>query len=335
MKEASDALIPLTSEQRELVQRNLGLVGVHLRRYVGNLAVSRNTREWDDLFQEGCLGLMRAAVAFRKERGIPFAAFALPRIRNAVSHALHSEFSMIKTPFRSTGGKGTNDAPQECRSRRPAVCSLSNGLETTIVNKRTDGVDPSPGETIGQRLRTKYERAVRRVGSLMAGQPSPRGDRDRLVRLLVEERFFVPREEDKRALRRIARDTQSSFARVAQCEKQLAGAVRAVLEADPEFNTLRQLARQDPRGRDTPIDREVEESLRGAGTDEYIHRYRRADPLHRGRMLYSVLRQSPDDAEQLLRSRFARLTDRTREHLLDDRPGPTCPRRESAVSHPG
>lgn len=102
--------VPLTDEQQRLVRENIGLVSVHLRRYVGNLAFPRRDREWDDLFQEGCLGLIQAAVAFRQERGIPFAAFALARIHNAVSRALHCKFSTVHVPPQR------NDA----RSGRPA-----------------------------------------------------------------------------------------------------------------------------------------------------------------------------------------------------------------------
>ncbi len=89
---------PLTEQQRCLVRENIGLVAVHLRRYVRNLSVPRHDREWEDLFQEGCLGLIKAAVAFRQERGIPFAAFALPRIHNAVSRALDSKFATVYVP---------------------------------------------------------------------------------------------------------------------------------------------------------------------------------------------------------------------------------------------
>ena len=85
----------LTDEQRRLVRDNVGLVAVHLRRNVVNLLHPKWEREWDDLFQEGCLGLIRAATAYRAERGIPFAAFALPRIHNAVSRAIQSKFERL------------------------------------------------------------------------------------------------------------------------------------------------------------------------------------------------------------------------------------------------
>jgi len=46
----------LPRTQQELVRRNVGLVAVHLKRHVGDLAVPRRDREYEDLFQEGCLG---------------------------------------------------------------------------------------------------------------------------------------------------------------------------------------------------------------------------------------------------------------------------------------
>lgn len=57
-------------KQRCLVRDNMGLVAVHLRRNVVNLH-PKWEREWDELFQEGYLGLIRAATAFRAERGDP------------------------------------------------------------------------------------------------------------------------------------------------------------------------------------------------------------------------------------------------------------------------
>ena len=89
---------PLTDQQRRIVNENIGLVAVHLRRYVTNLSQPRRDREWEDLFQEGCLGLIDAATRFRAERGIPFVAFALPRIHNAVSKALQAKFSTVRIP---------------------------------------------------------------------------------------------------------------------------------------------------------------------------------------------------------------------------------------------
>src|SRR3990172_4876630 len=131
----------LTDEQRRLVRDNVGLVAVHLRRNVANLIHPKREREWEDLFQEGCLGLIRAATAFRAERGIPFAAFALPRIHNAVSRALVTKFSTIYVPPRRT--KRTplrpphHDAPsmgvrRDDEARGSKVFALSSDLTDRI-----------------------------------------------------------------------------------------------------------------------------------------------------------------------------------------------------------
>ncbi len=82
-----------------MVTENIGLVMYHLRRHVPNLGTPQRDREWEDLVQEGCMGLIRAAALYRHERGIPFVAFALRRIQKEVSRALHSKFCLISIRF--------------------------------------------------------------------------------------------------------------------------------------------------------------------------------------------------------------------------------------------
>ncbi len=315
----------LTEAQRALVRDNMGLVAVHLRRFVPNLGEPRRDREWEDLFQEGCIGLIRAATTYRPERRIPFAAYALPRIHNAVSRALQRRFSTIHTPRRRSRragdkppGRSTEDSP------RVRTCSLSDELAGRIADRRRH--DPSADHapetetpsamTIGQRLREKYERAVRQAGTTITTRTSTRGDRDELIRLLTKERFLVPREESRRALRQIARDTRSSYARVAQCEKRLADAIRAALEADPEFGPLQRYARRDPIGTDAPIDSTMEGELTSACTREFIRRFGHADRDRRSAMLVELLEMSPGGVEELVRARIPRLAPSMRERLL-------------------
>jgi len=311
---------PLTQEQRRLVRENIGLVVVHMRRYVANLSQPRRDREWEDLFQEGCLGLMDAATRFRPERGIPFIAFALPRIHNAVSKALHAKFSTVHVPVKRTSGesdRGTTTSDTNS-SERPGVYSLAEEMEEGLVAAAKSDPTKPPGETIGQRMREKYERAVQTASREIAGKTSTRGDRDELVRILIEERLLVPHEESRRALRQIARDTKSSYARVAQCDRQLNDAVRRVLQSDPEFGVLKHRARADPMGCEVPVDEEIEHALVSAGADELTDRFRKADPQQRGRLLHTVLEASPGDMEDLLRRRFLRLSRQGRDRLLED-----------------
>lgn len=329
MSDNVGALERLSSAQRKLVGDNLGLVGVHMRRHLDNLRVPRREREWDDLFQEGCLGLIQAAKRFREERGIPFAAFAFPRIHNAVSRALTNKFCTIYVPpKRARASRGSDGSGLEpgLDGARPAeevekitVVSLTDEIGGGLAGGRSphrDGIGES-GETVGQRIRDRYQRAVSRAGAAMCSKASIRGDRDRLVQVLVEERFMIPHDEAKRALRQIARDTSSSYARVAQCEKQLAESVRQLLEDDPEFVELRRRARSNPIGDHEVIDERLERELVRAATREVGRRYGEADPTTRGEWLLTLLETAHRDTERLARKCFERLPSAERERFLD------------------
>lgn len=324
----------LTPSQRDLVANNVGLVGVHLRRYVPNLAAPRRDREWEDLFQEGCLGLIQAALRHDPQSGIAFAAFALPRIHNAVSRAIARRFSTVHVPLPRRAGRGERESETSRandrgiglnagRTARPRVFSLPDDAESTLgaPNRHdpTDRHDPTnrtPQQTVGARLREKYERAVASAGRAMAGRSSTRGDRGELVRCLVEGRLLIPHEEARTPLRQIARDTRSSYARVAQCDKQLAAAVRGELRADPEFEELQRRRLLDTYGVDLPLDDELEHALSRVAADEYARRFRAADVTQRARMLEAVLTASGESPAEVVRSRLRRLHHRTREELF-------------------
>ena len=315
--------------RRRLVAENIGLVSVHLRRHVQDLSVPRRDREWEDLFQEGCLGLIQAAMSFRAERGIPFAAFALPRIHNAVSRALQTRFSTVHVPpkrrrARDTGQPEREARPHSTERRRPRVRSLAHDADSRLEDRRRREPwgDParsdaySSCDTIGQRLRGKYERAVRSACETMSRKTSIRGDRDKLVRILVEERLLVPHEESRRALRQIARDTRSSYARVAQSERGLGDAIRQALQRDPEFVELRRVARTDPNGTDLPIEDDIERRLAAASADAFVRRFHQADMMQRAEMfdtLAGLIHYSIDD---IAREGIPHLSSREREQLL-------------------
>lgn len=320
--------VPLTRRQRELVAANMGLVGVHLRRYVSNLGTPRRDREWEDLFQEGCLGLIQAALRHDVQSGIPFAAFAFPRIHNAVSRAIARRFSTVQIPLPRGPAKGARESGDDCaggsdagrESRRPApprVFSLPDDAESRLTaRRRHDPTQCAAQETVGGRLREKYERAVASAGRTMAARSSTRGDRDELVRRLTEGRFLVPHEEARTPLRQIARDTCSSYARVAQCDKQLAVVVRGQLEADPEFRELERRRLADELGPDLPVDEELERTLTQVAASEFVRRFLAGDMTRRARMLEAVLQPSGETLAEIVRSRFVRLHPRSREQVL-------------------
>jgi len=308
--------LKLTRKQRELVEHNIGLVGVHLRRGVPNLQQPRRDREWDDLFQEGCLGLMRAASSYDPARGIPFAAYALARIHTAVYRALGRKFSTVVVPPKRARAGGDCPGGRTSDGDRPKVHLLPEDAANCLRDTRDhDSVDGSR-ETIGDRLRAKYERAVHLAAHTVARATSTRGDRRELVRILTEERFLIPSEEARRALRQIARDTRSSYARVAMCDKQLAQGVRAALRADPEFCELQRQRATNPEGAKRILDDALEGELAGKSKDEFLARLRGADPGQRAKMVDALLQVSQDDISELAQRRFAHLSPLAREQLL-------------------
>jgi len=313
-------VIPLTLKQRQLVRENIGLVAVHIRRNLHNLAVPRRDREREDLFQEGCLGLMQAAVTYRHDSGIAFAAYALPRIHNAVSQALHRRFCTVYIPRRKPSPRDPDEPAAKTRHEpnRPNVRSLDIEGAGRLEDTRRHRPDTATTETIGERLRGKYERAAQAASRRIAAKTSRRGDRDKLVRVLMDERLLVPDDESRVALRSIARQTKSSYARVAQCEQLLKDSIRDILSADPEFHELRRRARSQHHGTEKPIDTELEQDLVFASTAEFMRRFRRATREERGRILATLLEVSPGDLEDLLFDRVTGLPAEARETLLHE-----------------
>lgn len=311
--------ISLTTTQKKRVQENMGLVAVHLRRFVSNLTVPRRDREWEDLFQEGCMGLIKATMTYREDSGIEFAAYALARIHNAVSRALDRKFTtIIFPPKRKKRVEG--DACGLSKSHdpsRPKEYSLVSEVSDSLHDSRHHNPDiNAESETIGERLRCKYERAVFEAADTINRRTSTRGDRDELVRWITRERFLIPQQESRRALRQIARDTKSSYARVAQCDKLMAQIVKNFLEEDPEFHELQKCRRGDEDGVERFIDPEMEVRLRHACIDEYIKRYHKADREVQATMLHAVMGAAGGNVEAMIHQLFTDLSSRDREQLL-------------------
>ena len=59
---------------KRAVEENIGLVHLCARRFSGKGI------EYDDLFQAGCVGLVKAAENFDTERGVKFSTYAVPVI---------------------------------------------------------------------------------------------------------------------------------------------------------------------------------------------------------------------------------------------------------------
>ncbi len=245
----------LNKEQAQLVEAHLHLVRGHLRHVQCPRRPTRS-REKDDLYQAGCLGLIEAAQLYDRDRGISFSAFALRRIHHAVSHTAYEGFSTVKVPMRKQMEQHKQEAPASARAPVPVapvpvVYSLEHDPPTREPDARSD---PSGDGTIAARLRQKYISAVERARQVARVGRSRRGDRNLLVDRVVEDRLMIPDDEHKTPLRQIARETESSYARVADCEKRLVAEIARLLEHDRECRRLRAQARDSDHGMATRLD---------------------------------------------------------------------------------
>lgn len=85
---------PQTSRNSR-VTRHLQLVAPIAQHYA-----RRSGQDRDDLFQVGCLGLIRASALFQSQKAIPFECFARPHIRGAILHYLRDSMGLVRLPRR-------------------------------------------------------------------------------------------------------------------------------------------------------------------------------------------------------------------------------------------
>ena len=105
--------------REEFIKENLGLVHSICRRFSGRGI------EYDDLYQAGCVGLIKAADRFEEERGLCFSTYAVPAI-----------LGEIKRIFRDGGAVKVSRSLKELSlrvSRERNRLSLKMGREPTVA----------------------------------------------------------------------------------------------------------------------------------------------------------------------------------------------------------
>lgn len=106
------------SDREEIICSNIGLVHSCARRFIGRGV------EYDDLFQAGCMGLVKAADGFDESRGLKFSTYAVPVI-----------LGEIRRLFRDGGAVKVSRSLKELsmRAARERENFISNeGREPTI-----------------------------------------------------------------------------------------------------------------------------------------------------------------------------------------------------------
>ena len=114
----------------QVVQGNLGLVHACAKRFMGRGV------EYDDLFQAGCVGLVKAADGFEPERGLCFSTYAVPLILGEMRH-LFREGGAVKV------SRSLRSLAAQVGRLREKLLSL-HGREPTVEELAAElGIEPA------------------------------------------------------------------------------------------------------------------------------------------------------------------------------------------------
>ena len=115
----------MTAEQTRLVTENLGLVHACARRYTGRGV------EYDDLYQSGCEGLVKAAAGYDSSRGVRFSTYAVPAILGEIRRLFRDGGAVrVSRSIRDLGLKirRAEEAFRSAEGRDPTVSELAEKL---------------------------------------------------------------------------------------------------------------------------------------------------------------------------------------------------------------
>lgn len=110
------------------VEENIGLVHLCARRFSGKGV------EYDDLFQAGCVGLVKAVENFDTQRGVKFSTYAVPVILGEVRRLFRDGGAVRISRGMRELGKKAREAEEELRQEQgisPTVAEIAQRLEIT------------------------------------------------------------------------------------------------------------------------------------------------------------------------------------------------------------
>lgn len=119
----------MTAEQDKLVTENFGLVHACARRYCGRGI------DYDDLYQSGCEGLVKAAAGFDSSRNIRFSTYAVPAILGEIRRLFRDGGAIrVSRSIRDLGLKIHRAEAEFLNTygREPTVGELADILEVDV-----------------------------------------------------------------------------------------------------------------------------------------------------------------------------------------------------------
>ncbi|MCH8912288.1 MAG: hypothetical protein IIA33_01845 [Planctomycetes bacterium] len=242
-----------------------------------------------------------------------------------MSRTAYEGFSTVKVPMRKQMEQHKQEASAPPTAPPTVPVPMVHSLEDDPPTRRPEArSDPSGDGTIAARLRQKYISAVERARKVARAGRSRRGDRSLLVDRVVDDRLMIPDDEYKTALRQIARETESSYARVADCEKRLVAEIARLLEHDREFQRLRARARNSDHGLATRLDETSSSEQLALRLQDALSALPAAEAAG---ALWRVLKLTGGDPGVLLGRLFARLSTEQKGTVcdqLEDRVPSSC-----------
>lgn len=137
------------SKRNEMVEKNLGLVHSCANRFRGRGV------EYDDLFQAGCVGLIKAADNFDESRGFSFSTYAVPVILGEIRRIFRDGGAVkigraIKEKSRAAVKK--KEEISVSLGREPSVAELAEslGLDITETAMLLNASMPAMSLTAGE-----------------------------------------------------------------------------------------------------------------------------------------------------------------------------------------
>lgn len=136
----------MTARQQEqrsrMIEENIGLVHACAHRFKGKGI------EYDDLFQAGCMGLVKATDAFDSERGVRFSTYAVPVILGEMRRLFRDGGTVkVSRSLKELSMKAARQRDQFAkeRGREPTVSELAQALqvsEEAVVEALGAGAPP-------------------------------------------------------------------------------------------------------------------------------------------------------------------------------------------------
>lgn len=131
-QDGDEAAKAFTREKRDLlVSSNLRLVTSIVRRFIGS-------NEYADLFQEGCIGLMKAIDNFDLTRGLSFSTYAVPMIIGEIRRYIRDNRTIqVSRSLRDLAYKAmqTRDSLIACLKREPSAREITKELNKGLTEE--------------------------------------------------------------------------------------------------------------------------------------------------------------------------------------------------------